>query len=75
MATPQNGKGQTETRVISQGPDNMEVVLITTYPDGRRTSRTVHHRLVHGNVKYLSVNGGRHKQNDNGEKPYRRWAA
>lgn len=68
MATPQDGKGQETTTLISQGPRKAQVVLTTTYPDGRRTSRTVHYRVQGGQfVSNARVVGGRGTQKEDGK--------
>jgi hypothetical protein len=69
MATPRAGKGQQETKVISQGTRRAEVVLITTYPDGKKTSVTKHYR-VNRDGSYTdraSITGGRHTQKEDGK--------
>lgn len=69
MATPGQGKGQTNTIMISQGTHKAEVVLITEYPNGRKTSQTKHYRVVNGQLTDKEkVTGGRHKQEENGRR-------
>lgn len=74
MADSHRGRGQTETKVISQGTTKAEVVLITTWPDGRRTSETRHYCVVGGKfVDGARVEGGRHRQTEDGKlKPWQR---
>jgi len=70
MATPGQGKGQQETRLISQGTHKAEVVLITTYPNGKKKSQTKHYRIVGGQfTDSVKVTEGRDRMRENGRKP------
>jgi hypothetical protein len=73
MPTPQNGNGQQETILVSQGKTKAEVVLITTYPNGQKVSQTKHYRVVGGQfTSGAAVVGGREKQRENGQPKPRR---